>query len=137
MQNKVNNIVASYEVCKRLHDLGVTNDTVFHYFKNGDNYEADQLEEYKENTVPAYTYEELVILIGHKFAISTLPQPKHEEQEKHYPPALQMFEVYFPNSLKNYDKGTDGNADILLYLIERKHTTVEEVNKRFKTKYRL
>jgi len=137
MQNKVNNIVASYELCKKLHDFGVTNDTVFHYFKNGDDYEADQLEEYKENTIPAYTYEELIILIGHRFATATLPQPKHEAQEKHYPPALQMFDVYFPDSLKSYNKGADGNADILIYLIENSLTTVEQANERFKTKYLL
>lgn len=137
MQNKVNNIVASYEMCKKLHDLGITNQTVFHYLKNGDNFEADQLEGVDEKTIPAYTFEELVILIGHRFAIATLPQPKHEQQEKHFPPALQRFDVYFPDSLKNYDKGADGNADILLYLIEKKQITVQDANQRFKTKYRL
>lgn len=137
MQNKVNNIVASYEVCKQLHDLGVTNDTVFHYFKNGDNYEADQLEEYKENTVPAYTFEELTILIGHKYSTANLPVPKHEKVEREYPPALQIFEVYFSDALKTYNKGADGNADILKYLIENKLVTAEQANERFKTKYRL
>lgn len=140
-RTEVQKLICSVEIAKKLVTAGIQPISAFHYadvtdyFTDGDEaspkYTLDMIDEPDEASVPAWTMEELRIMVGNKFLGGNLPEPRPKPMKGEE----TTFYVYYLETCKHYESGAEANADLLLYLLEKKLVTAEEVNKRYMTKF--
>lgn len=122
--------VCRYELAKVLHDYGVKNISLFHYFveddvANGEHISCGML--YNPiDQVSAYTMTELTYMLGHRFAPPQLIPISHfSKHDKEGTWAL-----YTLKSARYFEVGADAYATFVIELIENEQLTVDNINHR-------
>lgn len=125
-------IVCSRETAQKLVTLGVSQAAVFHWFESeSPAYSVGIVINPKPYDLPAWTYEELRIMIGNKYEGAELPVPRPNAM----PGEAQRFYNYYPDRCTNHEIGAEGNAQYLLWLLEVKMVSAADVNHNYKQKY--
>lgn len=124
-------LTASRELCEQLVAAGVIPWATFWHLKEdegfvvgwtgtGDEYAAGE-------SIPAWTKEELDVMLGPNVNLPQLPEPQFMGRLGN-----PLFHTWFgSNNRIDCEKGSDCSARVLLYALKEKGITVEEVNKRF------
>lgn len=137
-------IVCTRETAAKLVALGISQAAVFHwhdvYAQDIEFFESTEqmwepglvfgVEEQK--ALPAWTYEELRIMIGIHFPSADLPEPRPNPM----PGEQQRFYNYFPGRATNHESGAEANAEYLLWLLENKFISPADVNHNYETKFK-
>lgn len=126
-------LVISFETSKRLVALGLHKAAVFHYETSDLATPKLGLYNHHEGTMlPAWTYEELRIMIGNKHLGCDLPDPRPKPIDGEW----ETFVAYFPHKSSRHMSGAEGNAAILEWLISSGIETSAAVNQRYFNKYK-
>lgn len=143
---KIKQLVISQPLAERLVALGLHRAAAFHWCNDIDfdidtekeavkkwELGSENVEDYpEEDCLPAWTLEELRIMIGWHYNGSDLrdhrpePMPREEFQ----------FVNYYSTSMKSYESGAEANGEWLEYLINKGDLKVEEINQRYKEKFK-
>lgn len=133
LKTNVKKLVVSLEKSAKLSSLGIINASMLHWYRDIDGDDANPfnvgfIDDPSEGDLSAWTFEELRVMIGWKFGAADFPEPR--------PKAMvgeeTTFVVNFPKVRKQYKNGAEGNADILIYLIEE-GMSVDEINERYQS----
>ena len=144
-KTKLKMLVVSQPLAERLVALGIKRLAAFHWFKDFD-FEGDletkepkkvwqlgEVDDYVEGeTLPAWTMEELRIMIGWHFNGSDL----RDHRPKPMPREEFQFVNYYSTSMKSYESGAEANGEWLEYLINKGSLKVEEINERYTEKFK-
>lgn len=137
-------IVCSREVSAKLVALGITQAAVFHWtdvLKEDIEFFESTEEKWEPGLVfgveerkalPAWTYEELRIMIGIHYPGADLPMPRPNPM----PGEQQRFYIYLLHEAKNWESGAEANANYLLYLLESKLLAPADANNNYLTKFK-
>lgn len=142
---KMKTLVISQPLAQRLVALGLHRAAAFHWCNDID-FDADpdkmvkvwdisneDVEAYEEgDCLPAWTLEELRIMIGWHFNGSDL----RDHRPKPMPREEFQFVNYYSTSMKSYENGAEANGEWLEYLINKGSLKVEEINERYKEKFK-
>lgn len=122
--------VCRYELAKILHEYGVKNIALFHYFEeddvvNGEHISCGMLMN-PIDQVAAYSITELTYMLGHRFAPPFLIPISHfAKNDKE-----GTFALYTLEKARYYEVGADAYATFVVELIEKEQLTVENINQR-------
>lgn len=146
-KNKINikNLVISQALSKRLVDLGLHKIAAFHWLHDIDFGDENpekkwmiipdaELDDYGETEVlPAWTYEELRIMIGWEYNGIELREPRPKPISE-----MEQFDflVIYPTLSKAFQIGAEANGEWLAYLLQNKKETPEDVNKRYQLRFK-
>jgi hypothetical protein len=130
-------IVASRELCWQLSKIGLDTPSVFVWCKNGANPEhwIVELSAFANGyeIIPAWTKEELDVMTGPRYAKADQVAPN--DVSKSVPE--YWWPVYYPKTMRVFEKGADAAADALLFLITEKRFTAQEAKTRYLNTYQL
>jgi hypothetical protein len=83
------------------------------------------------DSLPAWTYEEIRILLGNFYPGADLPEPRPKPMKDED----VTFYVYYPDTCKNHKSGAEASAQWLLFLIEEGRIKPEDANERYWRKF--
>lgn len=135
-------LVCSSSQTKQLMELGIFPVCVFCYELEGDGPEAGNEATFgwvfggeyvgQEICIPAWTKEEIGILIGGNF-----PKPDmYSDQEWQRQLNMIHYPVYMPNKMKAFANGAQAYAEWLIFLLKEKKVTAEDCNQRLEAFYK-
>lgn len=133
---KLERITASVRLCKEIVAAGIDLPAALWHYKNGVNPEhwyTDKAGNVAYESVPAWTKEELDVMIGNDFAKPDLSQDMFAGRA-HDP---RKYHVFLPDKMLIVEKGADASAEFLLYLLKMNKLNPVDVVKRFKEIYKL
>lgn len=133
-------LVISRALSERLVKLGLHKAAVFHWFQTVDDseekkivWELGQLENPDQEDLPAWTYEELRLMIGNAYDGADLPEPRPNIVD---PNEGEKFNVLLPSKMLSFEKGAEANGTFLEHLINGHAVKVEAVNARYFKKFK-
>lgn len=142
--NAIAQITASKDICQTLVKLGITPRAFFWHLKEGDKWDVWELEEpvYTEGeSVPAWTKEELDIMLGGDHGVPILPETRYTKVEVKDEKTVYRYQYIFYDIKKMYawervgktfiNPGAQASATILQMALGDNWFTPEEANDRY------
>lgn len=129
----IERLVANKDICKKLVDLGIEKQAVF-FWRTDPDFGKDYLlinTLPNENDIPAWTYEEIRIMLGNHVNGADLPEPRPRAMEGEE----ITFYINFPDVQKSYKQGAQANAEILEFLLNKKQLKPEDANRRYRESF--
>lgn len=147
---KIEQLVISQGLADRLVAFGISNVSAFHWILDFDFSDLEtenpikkwqlhsehkdfDLSDFEErDTLPAFTYEELRVLIGWEQNGIELREPRPKPMMKR-----EEFEflVAYPTNSRAYESGAEANGEWLAYLLQNKFVLPEEANERLRKRF--
>lgn len=129
-------ITCSPKQSKELRSLGIDLPGHLMHYKNGENPSHWITEIFGRGTgyeaAPAWTKEEIDVMIGPVFMKPDLPEPKFAGKA-HDPNA---FHVYLPDKMLIFKSGAEASAEFLIYLLKMGKISVKGCIERYKEIYK-
>lgn len=152
--NPLTQITAGHSVCATLVKLGITPKAFFWNIKEADAWDVWELEAQPPfidgDTVPAWTMQELNVMLGGDIPKPDLPETANLKvrTEGDAPNKKTVFiyeyHYYMPKSMLTWQKtivkpnpGPEASAHVLLEALKNEWTTVEKCNERYKAMFTL
>lgn len=144
--NKLEQLTASRELCDQLVDLGVEEIAIFWHDRtanrNGNmtEWEVKMLDypiPFHENCIPAWTKQELDVMIGPNFPKPDLFTDRElgltaaENEDTPYKYNKEQYPIFLPDKLMVFASGADASAFVLIKLIEAGKLKPEDCIKRY------
>jgi hypothetical protein len=126
----ISQLTASPAQAKILQNLGINVPAFLLHYKTQSLPEVWVISFFRQNTeqtLPAWTKEEIDAMIGPEFSKPDLWKPDKlgkEQDPESYP-------VYYPDKMRIFKKGAEASADALIFLLQNKHVRAYDANQRY------
>lgn len=137
MKTEIEKLVISQPLARKLVEAGLNNYAAFRWYKcNHDGKEISVIQQnlplVENQHLPAWTYEEIRIMIGNEHVAPDLREPR--------PNALKGEELtfccYYLDRAENHKSGAEISGQFLLELIKTKKVKADDANRRYIKKFR-
>lgn len=133
-------LVISKGLAERLVALGLHRIAVWHWYDKTEDAEASEIMEEgqkvwdvgrianpHEELLPAWTFEELRVMLGNAYGAADFPDPRPQEVDIE----TVKFLANFPDKQKTYISGAEGTGEIIEFLLTNRQLKPEDCNKRY------
>ncbi len=139
LKTEFKKLVVSQKLSQELVELGIHRHSALNWYDTSEDrispdpiWEVGNLTNPSENSWPAWTMEELRIMVGNKFISPDLPEPRPRPNDGEE----TTFFLYTAQKMYEFKSGAEATGTMLKMLLKHKYLTAEEANKRYIDKFK-